>query len=205
MKSRINKEKGIYLSFPKIRKSGCKISFPIMYMQFDGHSDEKRCVELPNSDRTKYNIDLPKRIRMEYNRWKQGDFSSTEYCRNQEVFSYVYSVMQSVSGNMLWIDDENATCPNFCSVNFKNRTAIYVFNEWENYKIIKSDSDVNFHFFLQNFCLHHVKIKDPIEDFYVKSKLKTSQANKKFFTQIFTVDLSEWLGEWCGGVIEACF
>ncbi len=193
MKSRINKKNGIYLSFPKIKKSGNKVVFPVMFMKFS---------ELDDS-RITSDIDLPKNIRMDRNRWKHGTFSSADYLRNQEICSYVYSVMQSVTDNVMWVENEGDSCPNFCAINFKNRTAIHVFNDWNNYRIIKSDDDEKFNILLKKFCIQYVKMKDPIEDLYVKSKLKDSQPNKSFFTTIFTVDLSEWLGEWCGGITEA--
>ena len=173
MKSRINKENGIYLSFPKMKKSGNKVVFPVMFMKFS---------ELDDS-RITSDIDLPKNIRMDRNRWKHGTFSVTD--------------------NVMWIENEGDICPNFCAINFKNRTAIHVFNDWNNYRIIKSDDDEKFNILLKKFCIQYVKMKDPIEDLYVKSKLKGSQPNKSFFTTIFTVDLSEWLGEWCGGITEA--
>lgn len=204
MKSRINKQRGIYLSFPKIKKSGNKIIFPVMFMKFSEYDSERYPCDSSMNNGIRYNIELPKHIRMDGNRWKHGNFSSIDSFRNQEVFSYVYSVMQSVTDNMMWLGDDKAICPNFCAVNFKNRTAIHVFNEWENYRIIKSDSDENFHFLLKKFCIQHVNMKDPIEDFYLKSKLKASQPNKSFFTKIFTVDMSDWLGEWCGEITEAC-
>ena len=72
-----------------------------------------------------------------------------------------------------------------------------------NHKNAKSDDDEKFNILLKKFCIQYVKMKDPIEDLYVKSKLKGSQPNKSFFTTIFTVDLSEWLGEWCGNITEA--
>ena len=207
MKSRINIQNGNYLSFPKIRKSGNKILFPIMFMKFFHEDDDRYLIPSPSSvSKTQYNINLPIQIKMENNRWKKGKFSSpNNQNRNQEIASYVCSVMQSVSDNFIWVEDHNVNCSNFCAVNFKSKTAIHVLNNWNEYRILRSSSDEDFHLIMKKFCLTNVRIDDPIEHLYIQSKFKESSKHEIVFKRIFTDGLENWLEDWCGDIIHAVY
>ena len=190
--------------FPRIKKNGKKLYFPIMFMEFNGEAHGRE--SYPH---------LPTNLSVNINSWKNQEFQYTDHYVHQEMMSMIYSVIRKPHDSRLWCAEHQYSAyleekehwngvSEFCVVNFSSMTAIHVDKEWSGCRVIKCDSKEIFYRQLRKFVNiinSRLAEEDPVRALMLKTYAQQNDLDSWF--KIFDWNFLDWVKDWCDVVKSA--